>query len=101
MRISFASRIVAGLLAVTLVKPALMTAGDANLTSWQNLQQLIPGQEIEVTQSSGGSVQGSFISFDDPSISLHGKQKEITISRTDVSRVRLHSAKRRKYTWIG
>ena len=101
MRISFVSRIIAGLLAVTIVKPALMTAGGTSLTSWQNLEQLISGQEIEVTMSNGRSVQGSFISFGNPSISLRGKQKDITISRADVSRVRLHPARRRRYTWIG
>src|SRR5450759_3634402 len=59
MRISFVSRIIAGLLAVTIVKPALMTAGGTSLTSWQNLEQLISGHAIEVTMRNGRSVQRS------------------------------------------
>ena len=95
------SRLLAGLLALTLVRPALMTAGDSNLTSWQNLAQLTPGQDIEVTMTNGKSVQGSFLSFGDPSIGLRAKQKDITISRSDVSRVQMHPARRRRNTWIG
>lgn len=101
MRISFANKMVAGLLAVALVKPPLMTAGDTNLTDWQNFKQLVAGQEIEVTTSNGRSVQGAFISFSAQLITLQRKQKEVTIPRTDVSRVRLRQAHRRRYMWIG
>jgi hypothetical protein len=75
--------------------------GDTNLTDWQNCRQLVAGQEIEVTTSNGRSVQGAFIGFGDQSISLHRKQNDITIPRTEVSRVQLHPAKRGRYTWIG
>src|SRR5580692_3890865 len=101
MRTVFAKEIVAGLIAITLVNPALMVAGDGNLTSWQNLQQLGAGQEIAVTKSDGGAVRGAFIAFADQSISLRGKQQDITIARTDVSRVRLRPASGRRYAWIG
>ena len=101
MTVFSANKIVVGLLAVTLLKPEPMTAGDPNLTDWQNFRQLGTGQEIAVTTSNGRSVQGAFVNFGDHSITLHWKQKDITIPRTDVSRVRLHRTMRRKYTWIG
>src|SRR5450755_2648166 len=101
MRISFANTFVVGLLALALVKPPLMTAGDTNLTDWQNFKQLVAGQEIEVTTSSGRSVQGAFISFSNQSIILQRTQQAVTIPRTDVLRVRLRQAHRRRYTWIG
>jgi hypothetical protein len=101
MRVPFANKVVAGLLALTLVKPALMVAGDTSLTAWQNLQRLAAGQEIEVTTNNGTSVHGAFMSFGDESLSLHRQQKDITILRTTVTRVQLHPARRRRYTWIG
>jgi len=101
MTIHFVNKIVAGLLTVMLGTPAIMTAGDTDLTAWQNLHQLVIGQEIEVKTSDGRSLQGPFVGFDDQSIGLHRKQQDITIPRTVVSRVRLHPGKSRGYTWIG
>jgi hypothetical protein len=101
MRTFFAKEIVAGLIAITIVNPAFAMAGDGNLTSWQNLQQLDAGQEIAVTKTDGGAVRGTFVGFADQSISLKWKQQDITITRTDISLVRLRSARGRRYTWIG
>lgn len=89
------------MVAIALLNPALMLASDTSATSWQNLRQLATGQEIEVTRTNGSSVRGTFISFVDQSISLREKQQELAIPRTDVSRVRLRPAKRRRYLWIG
>ena len=78
-----------------------MAAG-GKLRSWQNLQQLGAGQEIEVTRTNGEEVRGSFVAFADQSISLRGKQKDITIAQTDVSRVQLRPAGHRRHGgWIG
>ena len=92
---------VAGIVAITLLGPPLMMAGDSSMTSWQNLRQLAAGQEIEVTKTKERPVRGTFIRFADQSISLREKQQEIEIPRADVSRVRSRSAKRGRYTWIG
>lgn len=78
-----------------------MLASDSSVSAWQNLRQLTTGQEIEVTQTKGSPVRGTFISFADESISVRDKEKEIAIPRADVSRVRLRPAGRGKYTWIG
>jgi len=101
MAVSFAGKIVAGLLAVTLMRPVLMTARDTNLTVWENLRQLTVAQEIEVTTSDHKSVQGTFLAFSDQFISLRRKQKDITIPRPDVVRVRLHSSRGRTHMLIG
>lgn len=100
MRVSLAKKIIAGLVTATL-QPALLMAGDTHLTAWQNLQQLAAGQQIEVTTTNGRSVRATFISFGDQSISLHAKQQDMTIPRTEVSRVRLRPARGRRDTWIG
>src|ERR1017187_5042178 len=92
---------VAGIVAITLLGPPLMMAGDSSMTSWQNLRQLAAGQEIEVTKTKERPVRGTFIRFADQSISLREKQQEIEIPRADVSRVRSRSAKRGRFTWGG
>jgi hypothetical protein len=100
MSLSFA-KLVAGMVVVTLMQPALMLARDSKQSSWQNLQQLTAGQRIEVTKTDGRSVRGTFVSFADQSISVHGKQQDVTISRTDVARVQLRPNRRGRYMWIG
>jgi hypothetical protein len=77
-----------------------MLAGGGNGTSWQNLQRLAAGQEIEVTKTDGKPVRGAFIGFADQSISVRQKQQEIAIPRAEVSRVRLRTTGSR-YPWIG
>src|SRR6266851_1990253 len=94
------NRIFVSLAAITLVTPALM-AGDGDPGNWRNLGQLAAGQAIEATKTHGESLRGTFISFADQSITLRGKQQEITIPRSDVSRVRLRSPGSRKWMWIG
>ena len=92
---------VAVMVAIALLGPTLVAAGESNPTSWQNLQQLATGQKIEVIKTKNGPVRGTFISFADQSITLREKQQEIAIPRADVSRVRLLPAKRGRYRWIG
>lgn len=91
---------IAGLVAITFATSTLM-ARDGDLTSWQNLEQLAVGQAIEVTKANGESLRGTFVSFVDQSITLRGKQQEIAIPQSDVSRVRLRSPGGRRWTWIG
>ena len=100
MRSSFTTKLVVRFLAITLVGPP-STVASANLTSWQNLEQLRPGENIEVMQTNGGRVRGTYVGFADQSITLRGTQQDITIARADVSRVRLRPPKSRKYLWIG
>jgi hypothetical protein len=100
MRASFAAKILAGLIAITLVEPPSIVAG-GNLTSWQNLRQLGAGQAIEVTKTNGGSVRGTFVGFADQSISLRVRQQDITIAQKEVVRVHLRPARGRRDMWIG
>jgi len=94
------NRTFAGLAAIALVMPALMIARDGDLTSWQNLEKLAAGQAIEVAKTNGASLQGTFVSFVDQSITLRGKQQEIVVPRPDVTQVRLRSHGGRGWTWI-
>jgi head-tail adaptor len=97
---SFAAKIVAGLIAFVLAVPPSMAAG-GKLRSWQNLQQLHAGQEIEVTKTNGDSLRGTFVAVADQSISLRGQQ-EITVAQAEVSRVQLRPAGHRRHGgWIG
>ena len=101
MTISFTSRMIAGLLAVTLIQPAFLPASDSGLNAWQNLRQLTAGQDIEVIGRDHKSVRGSFVAFSDQSISLHRKQRDVTMSRSDVVQVRRRSAKSGSHMLIG
>ena len=101
MRAFFAKNLVGAVIAFTLVTPTVTRAGDGKLTSWNNLQQLIAGQDIEVAKRGGDTVRGPFVTFADDSIRLVSNQQDLRIARTDVSRVRLRPARGRKYTWIG
>ena len=100
MRALFA-RIVAITVAIALLAPAPMLASDSSGSAWQNLRQLAAGQEIEVTNTAGKTVRGTFGSFSDQSISLHEKQQETVVLRAEVSRVRLRPARRGRYALIG
>jgi hypothetical protein len=101
MRGSFAAKIVAGLIAIVLAEPHAIAAG-GKLKSWQNLRQLGAGQEIEVAKTNGEAVRGSFVAFAEQSISLRGRQRDITIAQAEVSRVQLRPAGHRRHGgWIG
>ena len=100
MRSSFAQKLFATFLAISLLQP-LSTFAGGSPKSWQNLQQLGAGQEIEITRINGGSERGTFVGFADQSITLRETQQDITVARTDVSRVRLRTPGRRRYLWMG
>jgi hypothetical protein len=98
---SFAAKIVAGLIAITLAVPPSLAA-DGKLRSWQNLEQLRAGQEIEVARTNGEAVRGTFVAVADQSIRLRAKEKDIAITRGEVSRVQLRPAGNRRHAgWIG
>jgi hypothetical protein len=84
-----------------MVLAVSLAAGDNDQTSWQKLNRLTPGQQVEVNRRNGESLKGSFVSFSDDSISVRESQQDIVIPRNDVSRVRLRSRGRHKALWIG
>jgi hypothetical protein len=81
-----------------LILGTALTARD--LTDWQNLRQLSATRGIEVVKKDGEAVKGSLARFSDDAITLQTKQGEVTVVRTDVSRVRLRSHRTRN-TLIG
>jgi hypothetical protein len=101
MRVSVANRILAGVVALVLARPALMLAGDGGATVWQNLGTLAAGQEIEIERTNGTAVKGAFTGFTDQSVSVRRKSQEIAIPRAEVSKVRVRRAGSRKCAWIG
>jgi hypothetical protein len=70
----------------------------ADVTSWRNLEELGPGQKIEIA-AKGGGVKGEFVRFDDRAITVRQKKGERTVAQVDVVRVAL--PKRSRGIWIG
>ncbi len=64
-------------------------------TGWSNLQQLRAGQRIEVVQMNLKSLQGTFRSFSEETISLRVKKQEVAVQREDVFRVSLREKSKR------
>jgi hypothetical protein len=58
-----------------------------NQAGWDNLSQLLPGQEIRVRQNDGKSFRGNFRSISDESIVLILTSGDQTISRLSIHRV--------------
>jgi hypothetical protein len=57
------------------------------LTSWDNLKSLTPGQKIRVEMNNGKSYQGEFGSLSDDGIALRQPAGEETLARQDISRI--------------
>jgi hypothetical protein len=55
--------------------------------AWNNLKQLIPGQQIRVVLTSNKTAKGQFRSSTDDAITIWSKGAEQTLSRTDVLQV--------------
>jgi len=90
-------------IAAVLVAAALLTtqswSASRDNPSWQNVQALTPGARIELSRKSGEKVSGSLRSATPDSIVLTGKQQDLSIPRTEVSRIVVKSKGRGK--WIG
>jgi hypothetical protein len=66
----------------------------AQSTSWENLQQLRPGQTIQVVRKDLKSWTGAFVSASNDSVSLKAADGDKTVARTGVLRVSRHGGKR-------
>ena len=86
-------------LAAAVLLASVLLAQDADPRSWQNLSRLAPGQAIEVVNTKGESVKGTFASVSEESIGLTGKSRNVAIPRAEVSRVRLRKGS--KHILIG
>ena len=81
-------------LAFLLLAPALtlsQSAGD----SWDNLQQLKPGQKIQVVDKEMRTFRGEFVSFADETITLREKSGEQSVERVKVVRVSVRDTSHR------
>ena len=77
-----------------------LVSGNPDLKSWQNLTGLAPDQPLEVRKIAGESTKGNFVGVTAQSIELRVGQQNVSIPRSQVSRIRLRSGER-KATWIG
>jgi hypothetical protein len=83
----------AGYLALALLGvcfSAAMASGQdskAQLSSWDNLNSLVPGEETLVVMNDVKSHQGKFESSSDSGITLREKKGELTLARKDIFRV--------------
>lgn len=89
------------LILLTLATPDSLRAREPVSRSWDALQQISPGQSIQVTQPAGRSVSGTFVRVAEQSLVIQNKQGEITLARAEVLRVRLPAKHGRRNTWIG
>jgi hypothetical protein len=78
------------------------TGLSADESTWSNLKEISPGQKIQVVEMSLKSVEGAFTIYNDQSVLIKHKSKEITIGRENVLRVSLRGpAKRKRRIIIG
>jgi len=95
-RLSRLSFLVLTLLAACL-SAGVTSAQDltGQLTSWDNLKNLRPGQEIRVALNDARSYQGELGSLSDSGITLRQAAGEQTLARQDILRVSSKAQKRR------
>src|SRR5437016_13949565 len=86
-------------LLATVVAFALLPSSMAG--SWQSLQELRPGQRIEVSRKAGDPITGTLVRLGDDSITVGAKQGEITIPRADITRVRTSRSGHAKWFGLG
>jgi hypothetical protein len=69
--------------------------------SWDNLQQLVIGQKIQVVDMKLKSTEGEFRGFSEQSISLRRGKDDLVFARPDVLRVGARGGGRRNNALIG
>ena len=83
----------AGFLVLALLAPSLSTGtasgqdSKGQLSSWDNLKSLTPGQEIRVVMNSVKSYRGEFGSWSGDGITLRQAEGEQTLARKDILHV--------------
>ena len=75
--------------------PLRAAAPGAPIASWDNLQNLRPGQEIRVVLNDAKSYQGEFGSLSDGGLTLRQAAGEQTFARQDILRISSKAEKRR------
>jgi len=83
-----------------LLLPLLVSAQDAR-ESWDNLNQLRPGQNIQVVDMDLKSLKGRFVSVTEEAISLRTDNGETMVERDNVMRVSARGGKRGRNALIG
>jgi hypothetical protein len=73
-----------------------LVSGNPDLNSWQNLTRLAPDQPLEVRKIAGESTKGNFVGVTAQTIELRVGQQNVSIPRSQVSRIRLRSGERRQ-----
>lgn len=90
------------LIALCLLGIPCVSSGQANKSSWTNLNALQPGQKIQVIEMNSKKESGMFSAVTDAAITLQMKSGEQTFQKQDVRIVMLMKNKHRlRNTFIG
>ncbi len=81
-------------LGLLVLAPTLTLAQSAK-DSWDNLQELQPGQKVEVVDKRLKTLKGEFVSFTDEAITLREKNGEQSVDRINVLRVSVRDTSHR------
>ena len=77
-----------------------ISLGQANQSSWKNLNSLRAGEQITVVAAHSQKYTGTFATVSDDAIKLDGPTGEETVQRTDVKRVTVPNKHRLRDTLI-
>lgn len=73
--------------AVCVLALAVCTVAAEKLGDWENLNEVRPGQKIEVLRTDTARIIGNFVTFTDYAITLSVDKTEQSIARDQVARV--------------
>ncbi len=73
----------------------LLAAAQTPKDSWDNLQELRPGQKIELVDTSMKSLKGAFVSVSDEAISFEAGKTVQSVERAKIARVSVRDTSHR------
>lgn len=94
------SRLVSAVLLFTML-PAPVLADEKDLSVWQNLHLLKPGQTVEIFRRQGEPIKGRFASAGDDSVTVRAGSQAVVVSKADVVRVVRRGSGRARWYGMG
>ena len=101
MKVDCRQAMQAGLVFCLLISLSNVVFGQTPETSWDNLQRLTIGQQIQIVDMKLKSTEGEFRSFSDQTISLKRGKDDLVFQRIDVFRVNARGGGRLKNSLAG
>ena len=83
------------MLMLLLVLGPRFGVAQSSQNDWDNLKELRPGQRIQVVDVHMKTLNGAFVSFSDEAMTLRVGKGEVSVPRTDVTRVSLRAHRTR------